>query len=50
MDHLVFLMRYAYEHQDEVRAKGKAAAQYVREQWSWGAQIGLFEDALNKHL
>jgi glycosyltransferase involved in cell wall biosynthesis len=50
IDHLVSLMRYAYEHQDEVKAKGKRAAQYVREEWTWDAQIGLFEDALNKHL
>lgn len=50
IDHLVYLMRYAYEHQDETLAKGKAAARYVREQWTWPAQIGLFEDALNKHL
>lgn len=50
MDHLVYLMRYAYEHQDEVKAKGKAAAEYVRKEWTWEAQIGLFEAALNKHL
>lgn len=50
VDHLVRLMRYAYEHQDEVKAKGKAAAQYVRNEWTWDKQIGLFEDALNKHL
>lgn len=50
IDHLVYLMRYAYEHQDEVKAKGKAAAEYVRREWTWRAQIGLFEDALNRHL
>lgn len=50
IDHLVYLMRYAYEHRDEVKAKGKRAAQYVREEWTWPAQIGLFEAALNKHL
>jgi len=50
MDHLVYLLRYAYEHQDEVRAKGKAAAAYVRENWTWPHQIGLFEAALNKYL
>lgn len=50
MDHLVYLMRYAYEHRDEVRAKGVAAAAYVRDQWTWPSQIGLFETALNKHL
>lgn len=50
IDHLVALMRYAYEHQDEVKAKGKAAAEYVREHWTWEYQIGLFEEAMNKHL
>lgn len=50
MDHLVYLMRYAYEHQDEVRAKGKRAAEYVRNEWTWEKQIGLYEGALNKHL
>lgn len=50
MDHLIYLMRHAYEHRDEVRAKGQAAAEYVRREWTWPAQIGLFEAALNKHL
>ena len=50
IDHLVALMRWAYEHRDEVRQKGEAAAAYVRAQWTWPSQIGLFEDALNKHL
>lgn len=50
IDHLIYLMRYAYEHQDEVKAKGKVAAEYVRQQWTWGSQIHLFEEALNKHL
>ncbi len=50
MDHLIYLLRYAYEHQDEVRQKGIAAAQHVRDNWMWESQIGLFETALNKHL
>lgn len=50
IDNLVQLMQYAYQHQDEVKAKGKYAAQYVRENWTWDAQIHLFEEALNKHL
>jgi glycosyltransferase involved in cell wall biosynthesis len=50
MDHLVHLMRHAYEHRDEARAKGAAAARYVREQWTWEAQIGLFDAALDRHL
>lgn len=50
IDHLVYLMRYTYEHQLETAQKGRRAAQYVRDQWTWPSQIGLFEDALNKHL
>lgn len=50
INHLVYLMRYAYEHQDEVRQKGAAAAEYVAREWTWAAQIPLFKAALNKHL
>jgi glycosyltransferase involved in cell wall biosynthesis len=47
---LVQLMRYCYEHRDEVKAKGKAAAEYVQKEWTWDAQIPLYFDALKKHL
>lgn len=50
VEHLVALMRYAYEHQDEVKAKGKRAAEYVRQEWLWSKKIHMFEEALNKHL
>ncbi len=49
-DHLVKLMRYAYEHQDEVKEKGKAAAKYVQENWLWEQKIPMFIEALEKHL
>lgn len=49
-EHLRKLMRYAYEHRDEVRAKGKAAAQYVKENWTWEKKIGMYHEALEKHL
>jgi glycosyltransferase involved in cell wall biosynthesis/GT2 family glycosyltransferase len=32
--HLVQLLRYVYEHQDEARDKGRRAAREVREKWS----------------
>lgn len=48
--HLQELMRYAYEHQDEVREKGAAAAEYVQREWTWEKQIPLFTEALSKHL
>jgi len=47
---LVHLMRYAYEHRDEVKAKGQAAQEYVQREWTWDAQIPLYFDALKKHL
>ncbi len=50
IDHLVYLMRYAYEHQNETREKGRAAAEYVRQEWTWQAQMPLFKQALDKHL
>ena len=49
-EHLKHLMRYAYEHRDEVKAKGAAAAQHVKESWLWGDKIKMYEEALSKHL
>jgi glycosyltransferase involved in cell wall biosynthesis len=50
LDHLVELMKYAYNNRDEVKKKGKAAAKYVRENWLWEHKIKMFHDALEKHL
>jgi len=33
--HLKYLMRYAFEHRDETKAKGERAAKDVREKWTW---------------
>lgn len=49
-EHLKELMKYAYEHQDEVRQKGKNAAKYVREKWKWSDKIKMFHEALKKYL
>ncbi len=35
LDHLIHLMRYAYEHHDESRELGRAASRAVRQEWSW---------------
>ncbi len=35
IEHLRFLMRYVYEHSDEARALGAAAAAAVAEKWTW---------------
>ena len=49
-DHLISLLRYAYEHRDEVKAKGKAAAEYIRNGWTWDKKIGMYIEAIKKHL
>ncbi len=35
VDHLVYLMRYVFEHQDEARAAGRLASSIVRRDWTW---------------
>lgn len=50
IDHLVELMRYAYEHRDEVKAKGKAAAEHVKNNWLWEHKIPMFHEAIKKYL
>jgi glycosyltransferase involved in cell wall biosynthesis len=47
---LVEMLRYLYNHKEEVRVKGEAAAKYVADQWTWEAQIPLYFNALNRHL
>lgn len=49
-EHLIELLRHAYNNRDEVRAKGRAAAKYVQENWLWQDKITMFHDALEKHL
>lgn len=49
-EHLIKLMRYAYEHRDEVREKGKSAADHVRQNWLWKDKIKMFHSALDKYL
>ena len=49
-DHLVQLLRHAYEHRDEVKQKGFAAQKYVQENWLWKDKIGMYHNALEKFL
>ena len=49
-EHLVHLLRYAYEHQDEVREKGKTAAEYIQREWLWEKRIKEYHTALSKYL
>jgi hypothetical protein len=50
LQHLKELMLYAYEHQDEVKEKGKSAAKYINDNWQWKDKIKMFHDALEQHL
>jgi len=50
IDDLIEKMRYAYNHQDEVKKKGDYAAQFVRDNWTWENKIHMFHDALKLHL
>jgi GT2 family glycosyltransferase len=34
-DHLCYLLRHVFEHRDEARARGSAAAEEVAARWSW---------------
>jgi glycosyltransferase involved in cell wall biosynthesis len=49
-ENLKKLMRYAYEHKNETKEKGKKAAEYVRREWTWKKKIPMYIDALKKHL
>ena len=35
LDHLVYLMRYAYKHQEESKILGRQAASIARDKWTW---------------
>lgn len=49
-EHLKQLMRYAYEHREEVKEKGAKAAEYVKKNWLWSDKVKMFQEALEKHL
>lgn len=48
--HLIELMRYAYEHREEVKKKGDYAAEYVKNEWTWDKKINMYLDVLKKYL
>jgi glycosyltransferase involved in cell wall biosynthesis len=49
-DELVERLRYAYEHQAEVKQRGWLASEFVKNNWLWNQKIGQFHQALNKYL
>jgi len=48
-EHLRQLLRYAYEHRDEVHEKGKKAAQWVKDHWTWQRCAQQLIDAIDKY-
>ncbi len=50
LDDLVEKMRYAYTHRDEVKDKGRKAAEYVKKEWLWEKRIEEFHKALKELL
>ncbi len=46
-EHLVHLMRYVYEHQEEARCKGAAASKAALENWTWDKAADKILDRLN---
>lgn len=49
-EHLKELMLYAYNHRDEVKEKGKKAAEYVKNNWDWKDKIKMFTSIIEKYL
>jgi glycosyltransferase involved in cell wall biosynthesis len=47
-EHLRQLLRYAYDHQDEIHDKGRRAAQWVKEHWTWERAAKQIVDAIDK--
>lgn len=48
-EHLRSLLRYAYEHQDEMHEKGKAAAEWVKEEWGWDRPASQLIKAIDEY-
>ncbi len=46
--HLVELLRYVYENQDEARKKGMLAAEDVKKKWTWDKAAEKIMDRLNE--
>jgi glycosyltransferase involved in cell wall biosynthesis len=49
-EHLIELMRYAYNHRDDVKAKGKKASERIMREWTWENKIKMFHEAITRHL
>jgi hypothetical protein len=41
-------MRYCYEHREEIWARGKACAEWMRREWTWLRPARQLIDAIDK--
>lgn len=48
-DHLRKLLRYAYDHQDEIHDKGRRSAEWVKEYWTWERAAQQLVDAIDEY-
>lgn len=48
-EHLRKLLRYAYEHRDEIHQKGKKAAEWVKNYWTWQRCGQQLIDAIDEY-
>lgn len=46
-EHLIELMKYVYEHQEEAKLKGLYAAKEVKEKWTWNMTANKIINRLN---
>lgn len=49
VEHLREIMRYAYEHRDEMHEKGKQAAKWVKDFWTWERCAQQLVDTIDKY-
>lgn len=47
-EHLIYQMRYVFEHQEEARMKGMAASLEVRKNWTWDTAADKIIDRLKE--
>lgn len=48
-EHLRSLMRYSFEHRDEMREKGKKASEWVKNEWAWTRPAQQLINAIDKY-
>ena len=49
-NHLIELMRHAYNNRGKIKEMGNYAGEYVKKTWLWKDKIKMFHSELNKFL